>query len=168
MWILISIHRTRRKMAQAEVECFPIGGKLVENRYSYDNYAALDCGDLVFSKKTTPYMSALRKHFCKINDFPRFYLGIVKKPATCKDPDNGTECTQDALDIENDIDIETLEIGDEIRIKNTKFYREFIFQGWDTRIYHKLQMRSGIYSFLRQDLVDHLNEEDKQSLGIIN
>lgn len=146
------------------VECFPIGGGIKENHKSYDTYGAHDCGDVVFSKQTTPEMSALRKHFSQTKDFPKRYLGIVKKITACKDPVTEEVYHQDALDIQNDIEI--LERGDQILVKNTRFCREFIFEEWSNKVFHKFEMRSGIYSFLRQDFIDKLSAEDKRALGM--
>jgi hypothetical protein len=148
-----------------EVECFALPNFEAVNPRAYSDYSVHCAGEISFRKKTSDAMSMLWKHFCKMNDFPEFYLRTVARIALCKDPDTMQEEHHDALDIQCE-NVDTLTAGQTITIKNNRFMKDAIFQRWDDRVFHKFKMRSGFYSFLRQDLIDKLSDQDRRYLCI--
>ena len=136
------------------------------NPRAYDNYSVHCAGDVQFrKKKNSDAMTALWKHFCKINDFPELYMRTVARIALCKDPSTMEDEHHDALDIQCE-NVDTLTRGQTITVRNTRFMKEAIFQKWDDRVFHKFKMKSGLYMFLCQDLIDKMNDEDRRYLCI--
>ena len=147
-------------------ECFPIG-ELHDNPRRYEDYSIHNCGEITFRKRTTEHMSSLQRYFAKINNFPISYKGIVEKIALCKCPITSRYEYHDSIDILCD-DINMLTEGQQINIINTKFMREYIFQNWSSIIFHKFEMKNGIYILIKKDFIDKLSAEDKKELGILH
>jgi len=148
-----------------EVECFATPTFKLTNGKTYADYTVHCAGDVVFRKKTSDAMSMLWKRFCEINDFPELYLRIVARIALCKDSKTMLEEHHDALDIQCD-NPDTLRMGQAITVKNNRFTKDAIFQRWDDQVFHKFRMKSGVYTFLRQDLIDKMTDEDRRYLCI--
>jgi hypothetical protein len=148
-----------------EVECFATPTFNLTNSKTYADYTVHCAGDVVFRKKTSDAMSMLWKQFCQLNDFPDLYLRKVAQIALCVDPTTMQEEHHDALDIQCE-NVDTLRRGQTITVKNTRLMKESIFQKWDDRVFHKFKMRSGVYTFLRQDLIDKMSDEDRRYLCI--
>ena len=140
-------------MQEQETVCFQIG-----KPRDYGIYR----GDVIFRKKSS--MDSLFAEFYRINDFPEFYIGKTENVALCKDPENNNSELFDAKDMNI---TENLNKNSEITISYNKYEKNTLFQYWDNRIFHKFQMKSGMYMMLRQDFVDKLSSEDKRYLRIV-
>jgi hypothetical protein len=145
-------------LEQNEIKIFPFSF----SECSYDAY-----GDVAFQKSNSKNMDKLCAYFLHANNYPEYYLGMVKRVAICKCPETGKEGWfngEKCLCVENPKTGSIVTVNS--RIQNKLDSLGFIFIRWTRFPVHEWRMRDGTILQLSQNFVDKLLPEDRRYLKI--